>query len=650
MPRKFDSFNAALPHEGLFRVRQCRISVLQTVRVLVWYCCALCLRQCRIAVLRTVRILLWYCCALCLRHGRLVLGLLFTLNLSRSSLCSWWHFVAFLVGSAVLSMSGFEELKARVHAVRFVLDGQRGKSAYVAVSKVQAAAFASMLSTAGELSDVQKADLTNLLVEIAWADSEDLNGVLQALTKPLASAGEKQRRRRSLQDFTAIHGYMTEEFWQKMQEGIPQCNKLHILLQAAVRLGLRLPSEHTSKWLACLWMSCSMSPAALLSTTPDAKQVFLKHLKHQFEVIRRTLVDPPTWIEVLPTEPLELARAHPALFGSVFGQGRPVVAPIDMSAVIALSQSFGCRGGLRTMSLPEAPTIPRPLPSGFSQPGLSPQRDASMSLERMANMFVTQMQSMAASQNKLLELMWISNSTPANAKSLRSLTNVHEVPFVEDRQRRQLPALPALVEELVETPPPKAAASLIALGTPPPGGDTPAAADRVPTTPADPLESMLDALASRAKERASSKGSGKPEGTVGKKGKKPKATAGVAAVAEPVSKVAHPKPVAAASKAKKPKVAAEPVVAAPKAKKPKVAAEPAVALPVKPSAEESPSAAVAKAKAKAAVAKMSKPDIAAAKRAMKGWTLGCAKCRWSLCGCGQCRSESFTGVRWNALV
>ena len=31
----------------------------------------------------------------------------------------------------------------------------------------------------------------------------------------------------------------------------------------------------------------------------------------------------------------------------------------------------------------------------------------------------------------------------------------------------------------------------------------------------------------------------------------------------------------------------------------------------------------------------------------RGLILGCAKCRWSVKSCGQCRSESFSGYRWN---
>ena len=84
-----------------------------------------------------------------------------------------------------------------------------------------------MLAVATDLDDVEKADITNLVIEIPWAAPDDCTAVLNALVgTDRRAAGTRQQRRRGLQDFTAVHGYMTEAFWQKMNDEFPSCNKL----------------------------------------------------------------------------------------------------------------------------------------------------------------------------------------------------------------------------------------------------------------------------------------------------------------------------------------------------------------------------------------------------------------------------------------
>ena len=70
-------------------------------------------------------------------------------------------------------------------------------------------------------------------------------------------------------------------------------------------------------------MYCSHSSDTLATQTPDQKLVYLKHLKRTFDGIRRSLLDPPLWIETLPTEPMDLASERPAFFASVFSMQAP---------------------------------------------------------------------------------------------------------------------------------------------------------------------------------------------------------------------------------------------------------------------------------------------------------------------------------------
>ena len=520
-------------------------------------------------------------------------------------------------------MTSFREIQTRIGATRVVLEQQVGQRTMARVSTMQSRALASMLAAATDLDDVEKADITNLVVEIPWAAPDDCTAVLNALVgTDRRAAGTRQQRRRGLQDFTAVHGYMTEAFWQQMSGEIPSCNKLQVLLQACHRLGLRLPSEHTSKWLTCLWMYCSHSSDTLATQTPDQKLVYMKHLKRTFDGIRRSLLDPPLWIETLPTEPMDLASEHPAFFASVFSmQAKPVVAPIDMSSVIGLSQTFGCRGGLRSFLLGQPSiSIPRPLPTGTIQ--LSPKREPpGSSLERMAGMFMTQMQNMAAMQNKFFEFK-LGNGT-AGGRQLRSLESVQDVRFLEDR--RQSSALPALthdtamlVEELPESPQTPAAKTRLAGST----------VSDIAKHVADPLESMLDALMVRTKAHAEVKAHAKAKA---KAMPPPAKTASpvthrvpdvAAATPSPAKKhkgattVGSP-PTAKAMASTPPSKAVASLASSSKSPSPKATSPPAKAAVVEAVAETSASAAVAKSKSNATISKMSKDDLAAAMRAMK---------------------------------
>jgi hypothetical protein len=298
-------------------------------------------------------------------------------------------------------------------------------------------------------------------------------------------------------------------------------------------------------------------------------------------------------------------------------------------------------------------SIPQLLRTGTIQ--LSPQREPpGASLERMAGMFMTQMQNMAATQNKFFEFML--GSGTAGGRQLRSLESVQDVRFLEDR--RQSSALPALthdtemlVEELPESP------------------QTPAAKTRLTSSTltdtakhvADPLESMLDALMVRTKAHAEVKAHAKakamppPAKTASPVTDRvpdvAAATPSTAKKHKAATKVGSP-PTAKAMASTPPSKAVASLASPSKSPSPKATAPPAKAAVVEAVAETSASAAVAKSKANATISKMSKDDLAAAMRAMKkrNKILGCAKCRFSHHGCSQCKHDDFAGLRWNPLV
>ena len=123
-------------------------------------------------------------------------------------------------------MASFREIQSRIGATRVVSEQQVGQSTAARVSTMQSRALASMLAAATDLDDIEKAGITNLVVQIPWAAPDDCTAVLTALIGTGRQAAGSRQRCRGVQEFTAVHGYMTEAFWQKMNDEIPSCNKL----------------------------------------------------------------------------------------------------------------------------------------------------------------------------------------------------------------------------------------------------------------------------------------------------------------------------------------------------------------------------------------------------------------------------------------
>ena len=146
-------------------------------------------------------------------------------------------------------MAGLDDrraLKARLGAARIILEQFPKRSPFhKALSKAQSAALREMLGAA-VLTAVDRADLANTVVAMNWCEPDDGNSVLAALT-PGTSMLPPSKRRRVQQDFLGFCNFGTEEFWSQLLGDAPTSAKLGIILQWAIGLGLRCPSEHTVK-------------------------------------------------------------------------------------------------------------------------------------------------------------------------------------------------------------------------------------------------------------------------------------------------------------------------------------------------------------------------------------------------------------------
>ena len=153
------------------------------------------------------------------------------------------------------------QVRARVGAARLLLQDLVGSPSHAVISHMQCAATCAVLEQA-QLSAENRADMATTVLEVQW-HGQDLQKVLAALS---SDAGQlpRSKRRRSQQSFEALVHYCTEEDWAALlAPGTSTC-KAEAIVNIALGLGLRCPSEPTIKYLCSWWMVCSETEEELL--------------------------------------------------------------------------------------------------------------------------------------------------------------------------------------------------------------------------------------------------------------------------------------------------------------------------------------------------------------------------------------------------
>jgi hypothetical protein len=568
------------------------------------------------------------------------------------------------------------------------------------LSELQSGAVAAMVASATLTAD-ETSELAIIAVGVQWASEADVNRVLAAFTvQPSLPPG---KRRRSQQDYTKAHHFLTARMWEAMLDPqTPSDVKLTALLGHFVKLGLRCPSEPTIKWLTSLWLVSSTDPVELGRMGVTDKTIRLKNTKVHFNSMRQRATDPPEWVGVLPSNPVDMLRNYPLVFAAAFAGGASPAPPgVSMEMISAFDMTYSCRGGLATLPMSFGGSPGQPTPSLASS-------SSSTSVD-LSNMIMGFMQSMQANQHQMVQLMINPNMSPRSATSLASL---------EDRSYRQQGGLMGfqpeisrsrstpLFEEIVDSSSPAKCATPLAdraavsRETDLPETSTLANADeialgfRAPSVAAgiDELFAMMqnrkeeskvkaqEAKTAKAQEAKAAKAAADLESGVSTaaassvalklekangKGKpvKKEAVAAAGDVAIAAAPPVAPKPAKAKGKGKPvkkdavaaagdgaiaaaPPVAPKPAKAKGKGKMVKVEAViEAAEVAGDPSSKELSEVdklRLAKAKLNAKNGKIRKL------KASDGW--GCAKCRWRFSGCAQCKGKTFTGFVWNPLM
>jgi hypothetical protein len=349
-------------------------------------------------------------------------------------------------------MDPTREIKARVGAARLLLEQHvAGSAIHVTVSRLQAAAIIEVIGKSS-LSNQVRADLSGTVLALNL-HQPDMQAILGALSDGVASSLAK--RRRVQQNWMAVHNYGTAEFWMRLKDpAMPGSCKLNLILQLAIGLGCRLPTEPSMKWMTSWWLSIAEEQSEVAKMDSSAKRAMLVHVKATFDGLRKAAGDPVVFLEKLPDSPVILLRDSPSLYHGVFAaDAHPVIPAMSMQVIAALDMSYGCRGGVSKLQ-PQAMIPQVATPEASLQLGNSP-------MERMASMMFQRMEAMATSQQRIMEMAMTGPSHRASPRPLAALADTSPLMY------RKLPTIaiggPCLAlgdasAESSGTPPPSAIA------------------------------------------------------------------------------------------------------------------------------------------------------------------------------------------------
>jgi hypothetical protein len=163
---------------------------------------------------------------------------------------------------------------------------------------------------------------------------------------------------------------------------MPGSCKLNLILQLAIGLGCRLPTEPSMKWMTSWWLAIAEQPSEVAKMDASAKKAMLVHVKATFDGLRDSL------------------RLYQVVFAA---DAHPVIPAMSMQVIAAIDMTYGCRGGAAKLQPQSPANIP---PAIQLQLGDSP-------MERMAGMMFQRMESMMAGQQRFMEMQMGSSHRPS---------------------------------------------------------------------------------------------------------------------------------------------------------------------------------------------------------------------------------------------
>lgn len=176
---------------------------------------------------------------------------------------------------------------------------------------------------------------------IKWAD-EDRRRLLDSITSRAEDGG---RSRAALQNYEAFAAFLTEPLWAGLQSSADMHAKGRLIVDHAISLGLRHPTEGTSAVLTAVLLVAHEGPMRARSLERWFTRDIFLHLKKL--VKQRARAPAIEIVSELPGTPEELRQLYPATFKSAFASSSPVPSLLSLADLAAVKSCIMLRDRAR---------------------------------------------------------------------------------------------------------------------------------------------------------------------------------------------------------------------------------------------------------------------------------------------------------------
>ena len=218
-------------------------------------------------------------------------------------------------------------------------------------------------------------------------------------SKQIGPSGGRPKRRRCGQSYEGFINYLSDEEWTILLERNPSGAKLRILLETALGLGLRCPTEPCYKYITSVWMMLDLQESERRKLTPQSKNSLYQHVKKEFKSACRAYPDAAQHLERLPDRPAQLCAESPEMYHAHFKHARvPVEPKLDMRLLLELDASYSCRNGGATAAPSSMSVAASTVPTLQVPPAV--QGMELQAVERVAGLFMEKLDTMQQRQER----------------------------------------------------------------------------------------------------------------------------------------------------------------------------------------------------------------------------------------------------------
>ncbi|CAK0804753.1 unnamed protein product, partial [Prorocentrum cordatum] len=211
-----------------------------------------------------------------------------------------------------------QRLRDQVEAVGRLLEAVQGQPCFDAVAAAQERMLVQAFGSA-RLQPTQVTTLSSLVAAQPW--SEVSKGRLLEKLGSIVASGSAVGLRMAQQDYECIFGYLTAGSWHQLaRTDVPEEAKLNVLVDVAISLGLRNPTEGTYQMLTAMWRMAVDGAETAKNLAWAAKYSYLQQTKRVFK-----------------------RQDHPGFFKQVYGDELPAACPAPEAAIRSAQATYPCR-------------------------------------------------------------------------------------------------------------------------------------------------------------------------------------------------------------------------------------------------------------------------------------------------------------------